>query len=76
MTDMNLETGYTKVCNNPQPTTTIHNHPQPSTTTHIHLQPQKGYKNDKKRINFNFRSKGLFICSSQYGSHWLLFNAL
>ena len=25
--------GYTKVCNHPQPSTTIYSHPQPSTTT-------------------------------------------
>ena len=25
--------GYTKVCNQPQPSTTTHNHPQPATTT-------------------------------------------
>ena len=30
--------GYTKVCNHPQPTTTIYNHPQPPTT--IHNNPQ------------------------------------
>ena len=30
--------GYTKVCNQPQPATTIHNHPQLPTTIHNHPQ--------------------------------------
>ena len=73
----------TTIHNHPQPPTTTQNHPQPPKTIHNHPQPptfiqnhKKDSKKDKKRINFNFRSKGLFICSFEYGSHCLFLNAL
>ena len=36
MFDMDLNMGYSKVCNQPQLPTTIHNHPQPPTTIYNH----------------------------------------
>ena len=72
----------TTIHNQPQPSTTTHNNPEPPKTIHNHPQPptfiqnhKKENKKDKKRINFNFRSKGLFICSSEYGSHCLFLTA-
>ena len=58
-----LTFSYTKLCNHPQPSTTIHNHPQPSTTshnhpqpstiTHNHPQPPKNYPEKPKLITSN-----------------------
>ena len=58
---------YAKICNHPQPSTTTQNHPQPLTTT----ERSKDNKRITKRINFNFHSKGLFLCSFEYHSHCL-----
>ena len=62
---------YARVCDYPQKATTILNHLQSPSTNRNHLKPQKNNKNvnkkDKKRIKFNFDSKGLFICCFEYG---------
>ena len=42
------KTGYTKVCNQPQPPTTIRNHPQLPKTIHNHPQPSTFIHNHKK----------------------------
>ena len=38
-----IQTGYTKVCNHPQPPITIYNHLQQSATTHSQPQPPKNH---------------------------------
>ena len=62
--------GYTKVCNHPQSSTTIHNHsknhPQPSTTTYNypqnHPQPPITIHNHPKVIQKNQNLSQTVIC--------------